>query len=102
MLKVAIVGCGKIADQHAEQIDLISGCKIVGVCDREELLARQLQERLNVGAYFTGEQDLLDRAKPDVVNITTPPQSHYQLGKSRLQPGCHVDIAKPLPENAAE
>jgi predicted dehydrogenase len=44
-LRVAIVGCGKIADAHAEQIRRIKGCEIVGVCDREELMARQLAER---------------------------------------------------------
>src|SRR6266446_6674645 len=102
MLKVAIVGCGKIADQHAEQIVLISGCKIVGVCDQEELMARQLQERLNVGAYFTEVQDLLEKAKPDVVHITTPPQSHYALGKMCLQSGCHVYLEKPFTVNVAE
>ncbi len=37
MLKVAIVGCGKIADSHAAQIQRIKGCEIVGVCDREPL-----------------------------------------------------------------
>jgi len=31
MLKVAIVGCGKIADAHASQIRRIPGCEIVGV-----------------------------------------------------------------------
>ena len=35
MLKVAIIGCGKVADQHAEQIFRIPGCKIIAVCDRE-------------------------------------------------------------------
>ena len=45
MLKVAIVGCGKIADSHASQIQRIEGCEIVGVCDREPLMARQLYER---------------------------------------------------------
>jgi predicted dehydrogenase len=102
MLRVAIVGCGKIADQHAEQILLIEGCEIVGVCDREELMARQLRERLNVGAYFTELQDLLDKAKPDVVHITTPPQSHYLLGQLCLQAGCHVYIEKPFTVNTAE
>src|SRR5437016_4581067 len=48
MLSVAIVGCGKIADQHAEQILRIPGSQIVAVCDREELMARQLQERLDL------------------------------------------------------
>jgi len=102
MLKVAIVGCGKIADQHVEQIVLIPGCEIVGVCDREELMARQLQERLNAGAYFTEVQDLLDRATPNVVHITTPPQSHYPVAKLCLQAGCHVYIEKPFTVDAAE
>ena len=47
-LRVAIVGCGKIADAHAEQIRRIKGCDIVGVCDREDLMARQLAERFTV------------------------------------------------------
>lgn len=102
MLRVAIVGCGKIADRHAEQILLIPGCEIVGVCDREELMARQLQERLRVGAYFTEVQNLLDKTKPDVVHITSPPQSHYPLGKLCVQAGCHVYIEKPFTLNAAE
>src|SRR6185503_8313841 len=53
MLKVAIVGCGKIADAHASQIRRIPGCEIVGVCDTEPLMARQLFERFPVGAQFS-------------------------------------------------
>ncbi|MGA3328428.1 MAG: Gfo/Idh/MocA family oxidoreductase [Terriglobia bacterium] len=96
MLRVAIVGCGKIADLHAEQIQYIPGCQIVGVCDREELMAQQLAERLNVPAHFTEVQDLLDHAKPDVVHITTPPQTHHSIGKSCLEAGRHVYIEKPF------
>jgi predicted dehydrogenase len=102
MLRVAIVGCGKIADQHAEQLLRIPGCEIVAVCDREELMAKQLQERLNVQTCFTEVEDLLEKAKPDVVHITSPPQSHYPLGKLCLQAGCHVYIEKPFTVNAAE
>ena len=39
MLKVAIVGCGKIADAHVAQIQRLKDCKIVAVCDREPLMA---------------------------------------------------------------
>jgi predicted dehydrogenase len=102
MLRVAIVGCGKIADQHAEQIAVIPGCKIVAVCDREELMARQLRERLNVESHFTDVQELLAEARPDAVHITTPPQSHYPLGKLCLEAGCHVYIEKPFTVNLAE
>ena len=48
MLKVGIVGCGKIADSHASQIKRIAGCEIVGVCDREPLMAQQLYERFPI------------------------------------------------------
>jgi len=96
MLSVAIVGCGKIADQHAEQILRIPGSQIVAVCDREELMARQLQERLNIPAHFTEVEDLLAKAEPDVVHVTTPPQTHYALGKLCLEAGCHVYIEKPF------
>jgi predicted dehydrogenase len=102
MLRVAIVGCGKIADQHAEQIAHIPGCEIVGVCDREELMAKQLQERLNVPTRFAEVQDLLDKARPDVVHITSPPQSHYPVGKLCLEAGCHVYVEKPFTVNLAE
>src|SRR5579859_4324520 len=102
MLRVAIVGCGKIADQHGEQILRIPGCGIVGVCDQEELMARQLQERLNAGSCFTSVQDLLNKANPDVVHITTPPQTHYPVGKLCLEAGRHVYIEKPFTVTADE
>lgn len=102
MLRVAIVGCGKIADQHAQEIVHIPGCEIVGVCDREELMASQLRERLNVTAHFTGADELLDKAKPDVVHITTPPQTHYTLAKLCLEAGCHVYVEKPFTVNLAD
>jgi predicted dehydrogenase len=102
MLRVAIVGCGKIADQHVEQIVFIPGCAIVGVCDREELMAMQLSQRLKIKSHYTDVQELLDKARPDVVHITTPPNSHYSLGRLCLERGCHVYIEKPFSVNALE
>ena len=42
MLRVALVGCGKVADQHVQAIHRIPGCDIVAFCDRELLMAKQL------------------------------------------------------------
>jgi predicted dehydrogenase len=96
MLKVAIIGCGKIADSHAAQIQRIKGCEIVAVCDREPLMARQLFERFPVRQYFTDVARLLDEAKPDVVHITTPPQSHFELAALCMERGSHVYVEKPF------
>lgn len=102
MLKVAIVGCGKIADSHASQIQRIQGCEMVGVCDREPLMARQLFDRFPVKQHFSDLQQLLNEARPDVVHVTTPPESHFGLAKLCLEAGCHVYLEKPFTLDAHE
>ncbi|MGO8756723.1 MAG: Gfo/Idh/MocA family protein [Terracidiphilus sp.] len=102
MLKVGIVGCGKIADSHAEQLQRIPGCEIAGVCDREPLMARQLFERFPVGGYFGDLGELLESARPDVVHITTSPESHFDLARRCLEAGCHVYVEKPFALNETD
>jgi predicted dehydrogenase len=96
MLKVGIVGCGKIADDHCSQIQRIKGCEIVGVCDRESLMARQLSERFPVKAYFSDLTQMLSHAQPDVIHVCTPPQSHFAIAKKSMEAGCHVYVEKPF------
>ena len=71
MLKIAIVGCGKIADSHVAAIRRFQGCEIVAVCDREPLMARQLAERFSVSRHFTTVEDVFQTVRPDVAHITT-------------------------------
>jgi predicted dehydrogenase len=96
MLKVAIVGCGKIADAHAAHILRVGGCEIVGVCDREPLMARQLYERFPVKRYFSDLAELVSEARPDVIHITTPPESHFDIARFSLEHHCHVYVEKPF------
>jgi predicted dehydrogenase len=96
VLKIGIVGCGKIADSHAAQIRRIKGCEIVGVCDREPLMAQQLHKRFPIKQWFSSVSDLLEQSKPDVVHITTPPQSHFELASRCLEQGSHVYLEKPF------
>lgn len=102
MLEVAIVGCGKIADAHARQIQRIAGCEIVGVCDSEPLMARQMFERFPVRAHFSDLAELVAVTRPDVVHVTTPPQSHFKLARFCLEHGCHVYVEKPFTLHAAD
>jgi len=96
MIKVAIVGCGKIADAHASTIQRIEGCEIVGVCDLEPMMAKQFQERFPVRQCFSQLDELLNEARPDVVHITTPPASHFEIAKFCLESGSHVYVEKPF------
>src|SRR5438128_3836673 len=102
MLRSAIVGCGKIADQHVQAIRRIPDCMIVGLCDRELLMARQLAERFGINACFSDLHEMLEMTRPDVVHITTPPQSHYPLARECLQEGSHVYLEKPFTVTADE
>ncbi|MDX1983196.1 MAG: Gfo/Idh/MocA family oxidoreductase [Bryobacteraceae bacterium] len=102
-LKVAIVGCGKIADGHVEEIQKMPerAC-VVAACDRELLIAEQLCMRYGIPAKYDDFTALLEREKPDVVHITTPPQSHLALTKQSIDAGCHVFVEKPFAMNLAE
>lgn len=102
MLKVAIVGCGKIADTHAAQIQKLKGCEIVAVCDREPLMAKQLSDRFSIRHCFADLRELIDAVQPDVVHITTSPESHCALATLCLEHGCHVYVEKPFTVDAAE
>ncbi len=102
MIKVGIIGCGKMADQHALQIRRIPGADIVGVSDNEPLMARQMAERFRVSSYFADAGEMLASVRPDVVHVTTPPQSHFPLGRMALETGSHVYMEKPFTLTAAE
>jgi predicted dehydrogenase len=102
MIKTAIIGCGKMADQHAVQIQRINDAKIIAVCDNEPLMSKQMAERFNVERNFSSVQDMLDTVKPDVVHITTPPSSHHTLAKMCLNAGCNVYVEKPFTLNLVE
>ena len=59
-------------------------------------MAQQLYERFPVKRYFSDLPELLNDARPDVVHITTPPESHFDLARFCLEQGCHVYVEKPF------
>ena len=68
-LKVAIVGCGKIADGHIEEIQhLQDRARLVATCDREGLMAEQAAARYGIPAHYDRFDALLDHERPDVVD----------------------------------
>ena len=102
MLRIAIVGCGKIADQHVQAVRRVPGSQVMAVCDREPLMAQQLAERFAIEGCFSDVGEMLRVVKPDAVHITTPPQSHHALAIECLEAGCHVYLEKPFTVTAPE
>jgi predicted dehydrogenase len=65
-------------------------------------MAKQLGERLGVRECFSDLQEMLQSITPEVVHITTPPQSHFSLAKQCLESGSHVYVEKPFTLTADE
>lgn len=102
-LRVAIVGCGKIADGHIEEIQKMPDlAQVVGVCDIEPIMAEQIAMRYRLDYSTTDFDRLLAEKKPDVVHITTPPGSHLALATRSLEAGAHVYVEKPLTMSYAD
>jgi len=96
LLRVALVGCGKAAENHIREIRKLSGASLVAVCDIEPLMAEQLAVRYRIQKHFSDMDAMLETERPDVVHIATPPQSHLALAVKALDAGCHVLVEKPL------
>jgi predicted dehydrogenase len=102
MFRIAIVGCGKVADQHVAAIHRIPDCEVVSVCDWEPLMAKQIAQRFGIAKCFSDLKEMLHAVSPDIVHITTPPRSHYSLAKQCLESGSHVYLEKPFTVTASE
>jgi predicted dehydrogenase/nucleoside-diphosphate-sugar epimerase len=101
-LRVAILGGGRMALQHATAIRLQANAKFVAVGD-PFLTEQEIKERF--GADIAGYQDpeaLLREARPDVVHIVAPPHTHFPLAKLCLENGANVYVEKPFAPTARE
>jgi predicted dehydrogenase len=96
MLKVAIVGCGKIADSHVEQARAVGRAEVVAVCDSEPLMAEQLAARLGVPRFYGDLDQMLEAERPNVVHVATPPHSHLPIVLKCLDAGAHLFVEKPF------
>lgn len=100
-LRIGIIGCGKIADGHADVLAHMPEAQLVAVCDREPILAEQLAVRYRIPAWYSDAQQMLERERLDVVHITTPPGAHLPLTQQCVDAGAHVFVEKPLALDAA-
>jgi predicted dehydrogenase len=102
MQKVAIIGCGKIADGHVEQIRATGRAQIVAVCDRNIEMARQLALRYGIAGIYDDMEKMYASESIDIVHIATPPDSHVFLSKAAFAAGKHVFLEKPFTLTAPE
>jgi UDP-N-acetyl-2-amino-2-deoxyglucuronate dehydrogenase len=93
--RFAIIGCGRIAQRHAEHIrnngQLVACCDVVGA--KAEAMAKE-----NGAVAFTDAAEMLRsmKGKMDVVAICSPNGLHAQHSIAALNAGFHVLCEKPM------
>lgn len=95
MIRSAVIGAGRVAQQHLACLTSLANVQLVGVCDLSRALAESAADRFGVPAWFTDHRRMLAEAKPEVVHITTPAASHYRLAQDCLNADMHVFLEKP-------
>lgn len=101
-MKIAIIGCGQIADAHIQEARKIPGVDVVAVCDLSDHMAHQAALRFGIPRFYTRTDTMLKEARPDVVHVTTPPGTHLPIGRIALESGAHVYMEKPFTATLAE
>lgn len=95
-VRVAVVGCGQIADAHLQEIRHVPAAELVAVCDQQVELADQAARRFLVPEAFDDLGRMIVEARPDVVHLTTPPHTHAPLACRLLKAGIHTYVEKPF------
>lgn len=94
-MKAALIGAGQIARQHLMCLKTLPAVELAAVCDLSPATAEAAAERYGIQAWFTDHRDMLEKARPDVVHVTTPPTSHFRLAMDAFDAGAHVIVEKP-------
>jgi len=93
--RIALVGCGYVADYYVGTLRAHPELKIAGVTDRIPERASRFAAYYKLPVYPSLEAVLNDESVQIVVNLTNP-QNHYAVSRACLEAGKHVYSEKPL------
>jgi predicted dehydrogenase/nucleoside-diphosphate-sugar epimerase len=100
-MRVAMVGAGYVSHHHLRAVRDLGFAEIVGICDSNEERARATAAKFGVANVYRTLHEM-SAARPEVIHILTPPESHCALTLEALDMGCHVLVEKPLAESIEE
>lgn len=95
MLKIGIIGCGRIMEMHTNAISIIKDTEIVAVCDinleRAEAAGKEYGAKVYVDYKI-----MLEEMEMDIVHLCLPHYLHSIVGIEASRKGIHVLTEKPL------
>ena len=94
MIRLGLLGCGRIGQVHARAIRENADATLVAVADAVEPAARALADQS--GAEVRGTAEILDASDIDAVIIGTPTTTHYDLVHAAARAGKAIFCEKPV------
>ena len=95
MIKLGIVGVGKMGLSHLSIVNTHPKVKVVGLCDAAGYVLDVLSKYTGLAAYGDYRK-LVERAKPDALIVATPTRTHGEIVRYALEHGLHVFVEKPF------
>jgi len=100
--RIAVVGCGEAGyEMHLPALALMEGVEVVGACDTDAGRRERASSKFSV-PVFADYGEMLAIARPEVVIVATPPDSHTAICLSAIDAGCHLICEKPFVPNVGE
>ena len=94
LINFAIIGCGRIAERHAEHIS--NKGKLLAVCDIVNEKADALAKKYLANKYYTIDDLLKNEKEVNVIAVCSPNGLHARHSIKALQAGHHVLCEKPM------
>ncbi|MCE7053286.1 Gfo/Idh/MocA family oxidoreductase [Algoriphagus sp. AGSA1] len=101
MVKIALIGAGKMGLSHLSILGAHPNVKIVGVCDTSKMVV-QVLERYSGYKCFSDYIKMVEETQPDGVFVSVPTKYHYPMVKELLMRGINVFTEKPFCLNPEE
>src|SRR5579862_6667335 len=101
-MRVGLIGLGNAGyTLHLPALAALPEAQVVGAVDPDRERRERAAAKFGVPVFETFDQ-LLDRAKADLIVIGTPPDSHGSYCRKALGAGMHVLCEKPFASSVAE
>jgi glycerol-3-phosphate cytidylyltransferase len=100
ILRVGVLGSGRIANRMVDEVRFVSGVTIEGVWSRHPENAQKFADAHELRVVADSVADLL--AEVDAVYVATPHGTHGDLTRQAIEAGKHVLCEKPLALTRAE
>jgi len=101
MIRVGIIGIGKMGISHLAILGAHPDVEVVGVCDTSKMMIEVI-EKYSGFPCFTDHIKMLDAAKPNAVFVAVPTKFHAKIVEDLLKRDIHVFTEKPFCLNPEE